>query len=145
MPIEPAVDTTTSPTRRVLQMIVYERLAQTAKWGNQNHHNVDTVLTQRQGGCTPERMAQEYGIPTAIRAKYLCQKAAQEGEVTWGHILVEEVAEAIDAATHLDLKTHRMGAEAAGALRFNLCAELIQVAAVAVAWAEKLIEAGAES
>ncbi|AMU58940.1 hypothetical protein [Mycobacteroides abscessus] len=131
----PAAETT--PTGRVLQIVFYERISQNAKWGDQNHPNVETVLTQRPGGCTPERMAEEYGIPSAMRAKYMCQKAAREGEPTWAHILVEEVAEAIEAATHLDRAAH-LDSDAFDALRQRLHAELIQTAAVAVAWAEKI-------
>ena len=107
--------------------IIAERLRQIEKWGEQNHPDVDQVLMNRRGGCTPQRMAEEYAIPTASRAQFSCNNAARRGQLTFAHILVEEVAEAIDGAT--------MGvAAAAGELR----TELIQVAAVAVAWVEKL-------
>ncbi|MBE5453437.1 hypothetical protein E3G52_000301 [Mycobacteroides abscessus] len=122
---------------RVLQLIVYELHAQQEKWGDQNHPNVDPILTQREGGCTVERMADEYGIPSAGRARYLCQQAAQQGASTWGHILVEELAEAIEAATLVD-QANDLPDDVRGALRYCLHRELIQVAAVAVNWAEKV-------
>ncbi|WP_230685442.1 hypothetical protein, partial [Streptococcus pneumoniae] len=68
-----------------------------AKWGEQNHPDVDRVLTDRAGGCRPQRMAEEYGVPDATRAKAGCDAAAKIGQCTWAHILVEEVAEAIEA------------------------------------------------
>lgn len=54
-------------------------------------------------------------------AREQCQRAAAEGRVTWAHILQEEFVEAL--------------AEVGPA---KLRAELIQVAAVAVAWIEAL-------
>ncbi|MCA2331883.1 hypothetical protein JF714_15680 [Mycobacterium avium] len=55
-------------------------------------------------------------------AKRDCQRAALDGRLTYRHILDEEVAEAFAETDPIKLKT-----------------ELIQVAAVAVAWVEKLI------
>lgn len=112
---------TTVPTAtdHVLAEIRKERKAQDAKWGEQNHLLVDQTLI----GRPTERMADEYEIPTATRARVLCQRAAALGAVTWGHILVEEVAEFIcaDPADELAMR-----------------AELIQVAAVAVAAIESI-------
>lgn len=51
-----------------------------------------------------------------------CERAFKDGRGTWRHILNEEVAEALAESDPEKLKT-----------------ELIQVAAVAVAWVEKLI------
>lgn len=117
----------------VLEDVRAERERQEIKWGQQNHPDVDQVLMNRPsvtdengriwpGGCSPQRMAEHYEIPTAGRAKFLCQNAGQTTGDTYAHILIEEVAEAIEAAT--------LGA--------GLREELIQVAAVAVAWVEKL-------
>jgi hypothetical protein len=50
-----------------------------------------------------------------------CERAFQDGRGTWAHILDEEVAEALAESDPAKLR-----------------AELIQVAAVAVAWVEKL-------
>ncbi|WP_236738615.1 hypothetical protein [Mycobacteroides abscessus] len=71
-------------------------------------------------------MAEHYELPSASRAKFMCEDAFKKGEGTYAHILVEEVSEAIEAAT----------------LGQGLRDELIQVAAVAVAWVEKLDREG---
>lgn len=111
-------------TTDVLDEIVWERQRQDIKWGEQDHPDVDQVLMNRPGGCSEKRMAEQYEIPTASRAKYLCELAAERGETTWGHILVEEVAEAIEAATQESTQLLRE--------------ELVQVATVAVAWVEAI-------
>ena len=66
------------------------------------------------GGCS-----QQYWAGVARRD---CDRAFAEGRGTYRHILEEEVAEALAESDPEKLK-----------------AELIQVAAVAVAWVEKLI------
>lgn len=86
--------------------------------------DVDQVLMTREGGCTDLRMAQEYEVPTSSRAKFLTDIAFSRGQGTWAHILVEEVAEAIEAAT--------TGSQA------DLRAELVQVAAVAMRWVDTI-------
>ncbi|QDM57120.1 hypothetical protein SEA_WHACK_57 [Rhodococcus phage Whack] len=108
----------------VLTEVAEERVRQDAKWGEQNHPDVDQVLMTREGGVSPSRMAEHYEIPTAGRAKFLCDQAANFGQVTYAHILIEEVAEVVEAATRASVT--------------ELRTELIQVAAVAVAWVEKL-------
>lgn len=93
--------------------------------GNQDHlPGVDQALLSREGGCTAGRMAEEYEIPSATRAKFLCDYAARWGECTWAHILVEELSEAIEAATEGDTE--------------NLRTELVQVGAMVVGWIESL-------
>jgi len=130
-----------APTHRheVLCEINAERTRQDAKWGEQNHPDVDRVLTDRgpspqdpvrfPGGCSPRRMAEHYGVPTTRCAKAECDGAAEIGQCTWAHILVEEVAEAIEAAC--ESQQGRMSVDA-------LRAELVQVAAVAVSWIEAI-------
>ena len=111
----------------VLAEIAAERRRQDAKWGEQNHPDADPVILSRLAldGTygTPEavalRLAQEYEIPTAARAKRICQTEAASGGATWIGIAVEEVAEALEAV-----------AAGPDALR----AELVQAAAVFVAW-----------
>jgi hypothetical protein len=89
----------------VLAEVAAERHRQDARWGEQNHQD-----------GTGSAYAAE-----AVLARKECGRAAGAGELTWRHILLEEIAEA--------------GAEHdPGSLR----EELIQVAAVAVAWAEAL-------
>jgi len=92
-------------TDRVLDEIAYERTAQDQKWGEQNHPNGTNRILEH----------------FAIKRRLACQRAARDGNVTWRHILDEEVAEA-------------SAAEDPTALR----AELVQVAAVAVAWIEAI-------
>lgn len=129
-----------APTHRheVLGEIDAERTHQDAKWGEQNHPDVDRVLTAHgieqklvgfAGGCTSQRMAEEYGVPTAYHARSACDGAARIGQCTWAHILVEEVAEAIEAGCE-----SQQGRASVDALR----AELVQVAAVAVSWIEAI-------
>ena len=98
-----------------------ERLRQDAKWGVQNHPSVDRMLAERPGGCTPERMAEEYEIPSAERAQALCQDAAGNGDCTWAHIAVEELSEAVEAAVTSEARCRE---------------ELVQLAAVVKAWIE---------
>lgn len=113
-----------SATASVLDEVKAERINQDEKWGEQNHPDVDQVLLKRPGGCSTFRMAEHYEIPTAHRAKFLCKHAGETTGDTYAHILIEEVCEAVEQATLQN--------------RDNLRTELIQVAAVAVAWVEKL-------
>lgn len=110
-------------TEKVLHEVLAERMRQETKWGEQNHPDFDTVLLGREGGCSAERMSAEYEVPSEARGKFLCQDAFQKGRGTYAHILIEEVAEAVGACNQP---------------RAKLREELIQVAAVAVAWVEKL-------
>ncbi|MGW4850188.1 hypothetical protein ACWEPZ_03005 [Streptomyces sp. NPDC004288] len=78
-----------------------EREAQLAKWGEQKHPdgtNLDNA-------------------DWANHARSQCQRAADEGRVTWAHILQEEFTEALAETDLVKLRT-----------------ELVQVAAVAAAW-----------
>lgn len=109
-------------TAQVLLDLIRERGAQDKKWGEQNHASFDPVLSSWDGGAPAERMANEYEIPGEARAKFLCQKAFAEGQGTWMHILVEEIAEACGSYDKPD----------------KLREELVQVAAVVVAWIEML-------
>lgn len=111
-------------TDEVLVDVRFERTRQDTKWGEQNHPDVDQILMTREGGCTPDRMAAEYQIPAAYQARRQCKIAASRDQVTWAHILIEEVAEAVEAATSTD--------------PILLRDELVQVAAVAVGWIECL-------
>lgn len=115
----------------ILGEVENERRRQDWRWGEQNHPDVDQVLMNRVGGCSPQRMAEHYEIPSAQRAKHLCKRAAAEEEVTFAHILLEEVCEAIEAATNRNTDATPQNAAA-------LRTELIQVAAVVVAWVEKI-------
>jgi len=99
-----------------------ERAAQHRKWGQQDHPDGAIRLVARINGSPVEWLAEDLEIPTAPRAKANCDAAARAGRLHWSVILVEEVAEAVDAIGDYE------------ALR----AELVQVAAVAVAWIEAI-------
>jgi len=89
----------------VLAEVAAERRRQDGQWGEQNH---------------PDGTGDAYTDDAALARKE-CERAADNGDLTWRHILLEEVAEAMAEREPADLRR-----------------ELIQVAAVAVAWAEAL-------
>ena len=90
----------------VLREVLHERHMQDAKWGEQDHPN----------GTSGHNFKRE-----ADHARRACNKAAQNGTVTWFHILREEFWEAMSETDDKRLR-----------------AELIQVAAVATAWVEAI-------
>jgi hypothetical protein len=95
---------TTPGLKAFAEAIDTERQAQLAKWGEQ-HHPDGT-------GLHPARQKQ-----LADEARALCQRAAREGFLTWSHILMEEVREAMAEENPAALRT-----------------ELVQCAAVIQAW-----------
>ncbi|HEX6869939.1 MAG TPA: hypothetical protein VF163_02480 [Micromonosporaceae bacterium] len=112
-----------SATDLVLVEVAAERRRQDERWGEQNHPLVDPAMA----GRPLQLVALQHEIPTALRGRDLCQKAAERGELTWAHILVEEVAEFVGTEPR-DTAAVR--------------AELVQIAAVAVAAIESLDRAG---
>lgn len=90
-------------TVAVLEEVAQERLRQDQKWG---------PLSYRVG-----MNARKYEMPEESRAKQLCETASKDGTLTWGHILVEELAEALDSFSEAEQER-----------------ELVQLAAVAI-WA----------
>lgn len=90
----------------VFRDIVEERAAQDARWGEQNH---------------PDGTSSEMWGPNAKLWRFRCDGAAKAGDVTWKHILLEEVYEALAESDPAKLRE-----------------ELIQVAAVAAAWVEAI-------
>lgn len=92
----------------ILREVDNQLHAQIEKWGVQDHPD---------GTQEDEDYAD-----LAELSKAYCEKVRSEGKMTWAHIIDEELAEAL--------------AEPAGSK--NLRTELIQVAAVAVAWVENL-------
>jgi hypothetical protein len=108
-------------TRDVLSDVFVERVRQEEMWGQQNHPDLDPLLVD--DCATPTQIALWYHIPTAARAKMMCASLVEEKGLTWPDILIEEVSEAVEAA-----------GESPEALR----EELVQVAAVAVAWIEAI-------
>lgn len=95
-------------TRAVLEEVAAERWSQDQKWGAQDH---------------PDGTADNPTLRAAwaMSARDECNRAAKLGKLTWRHIMSEEVAEAHAESDPAKLR-----------------AELIQVAAVAVAWIESI-------
>ncbi|MFG1679442.1 NUDIX domain-containing protein [Nonomuraea sp. NPDC049269] len=91
---------------RVLGDVAAERAAQDARWGMQ---------------AVPDGTGAEDAVAEADRARRETDEAGRRGELTWRHILREEVLEAFAESDPELLRT-----------------ELIQVAAVAVKWAQAL-------
>lgn len=107
----------TGATARVLADVVEERVRQEAKWGQQNHPD---GTGDDWAFCSGQHAG--WALEAADDAHRRCQEAPSKpwGD-TYALILNEEVAEAFaEKDPHL------------------LREELIQVAAVAVAWVEKL-------
>lgn len=107
----------TIATRGVLAEVLLERVRQDAKFGAERDH--PSVDPRHEG--FPTALAARYGVPHEAFAKESCERAFREGRGTYADIAVEEVAEAI-------------GAEDEQARR----AELVQCAAVFVAWIEAI-------
>lgn len=109
---------------RVMDEVAAERERQDAKWGQQNHPDdrPGAWWNGRGDGSAVRRRCEEFRLPSPASARDQCDHNARMGDLAWGDILVEEVAEAVGAA-------HDPAA---------LRAELIQVAAVAVAWVEAI-------
>jgi hypothetical protein len=103
------------PVTPVLVEVARERARQDARWGEQNHPLWHESLPD------PVIRASHYGVPTERAAKWLCEIEAKGGCQTYVSILVEEVAEAVSAQDEAHAR-----------------AELVQVAAVAVAMCEAI-------
>lgn len=107
---------------QVLAEVAAERQRQDAKWGEQNHPDGTGV-------SWPEMVIPAFGWSSTLQpahqaahlARKTCQRAAKDGRCTWLAIALEEVAEAFAETDPARLR-----------------AELIQVAAVAVAWVEAI-------
>lgn len=97
--------------------IIAERARQDAKWGEQNWPSVGTYCDAR----APEIAAEVFEIPTEAQAKFMCQQATASGELTFAHIAIEELCEAVAAPDDVARR-----------------AELVQLAAVCVQWIEAI-------
>ena len=109
--------------------VLTERVRQETKWGEQNHPIVEEqhVAAPMVAICAARR----HSVPFAVAAKALCDGFARQGRVTYADILVEEVAELVEAAA--------IHGDASDAAR----AEAVQVAAVALAIVERIDRARA--
>jgi len=106
---------------KVFNDIRSERERQEKKWGQQTHPCLDQTLINRPGGSTPERMCLFYEIPSEIRAKFMCDNSFKNNKGTYAHIALEEFSEVV---SEFDPGKRRV--------------ELVQLAAVCVAWVESL-------
>jgi hypothetical protein len=115
-----ALETRQSALRNVYEDVRAECEAQIDKWGVQNH---PIIYAQMVGDMSPTA---RYAIPSELRWKHQYDLDVLRGQVNWGTILLEEVAEAITAASKGDtVHTYH---------------ELIQVAAVALQAAANVSE-----
>lgn len=97
----------------VLNEVVRERRSQDAKWGEQNHPD----------GTGPNYPWHLVGTAEQIRERMraACDQEHREGNGTWVSIALEEFAEAVAEDNPRELRK-----------------ELVQVAAVFVAWIESI-------
>lgn len=103
----------------ILEEVAVERARQDDKWGEQNHPNgtgSDRTVLHSLGA-----FQQDVNLDLAELAKQRVDLLARSGACTYEAILTEEWAEAIACDNPAELR-----------------AELIQVAAVAVAWVEAI-------
>jgi hypothetical protein len=104
----------------VIDDVVKERARQDEKWGEQNHPDLPAAIAD----LSSAEIAAVLGIATAPVATRSCESAFAVNSGSWSRILIEEVAEVVEAAAVRDSASLRR--------------ELIEVAAVAVAWAEAI-------
>lgn len=111
-------------TADVLLDVSLERLRQNNKFGIQDLAMLSQIPNPQD--VSYSLMSDHYGIAVASRAKYNCDNAFENNIGTWFHVLVEEVAESMEAAYfHGDISK-------------ELEEELIQTAAVAIAMVEHI-------
>ncbi|MHC1664725.1 hypothetical protein ACODUI_06220 [Stenotrophomonas geniculata] len=114
----PAQAVDLGPSQSVLDEVAQERARQEAKWGQQNHVDwTPTSAATDLAGAWPAGAGDHFKFITDYKAK-----GAEGHRLGYFDILMEEVAEAHDEARDGNAKATR--------------AELVQVAAVAVAWIE---------
>ena len=104
---------------RVLVDIVAERHRQDAKWGRQDHPDGTGPNEYWLGGLGISHDLDAQELARLLRRR--CQQRFAEGKGTWADISLEEFAEALAEDGPVKLR-----------------AELIQKAAVAVAWVEAI-------
>lgn len=105
----------------VAEEVIGERLRQDQQWGEQGHPDGIHPGINWATEIAPAFERGDVAVQIASIARKECQRAARQGEVTWLKILREEVAEAFAETDPVKLR-----------------AELLQVAAVAVAWIEAI-------
>lgn len=134
-------------TLSVLDEIAAERGRQFAKWGDQaDCADADPVILARLAdpdeehywrapGAVARRLSEEYEIPTGERGKQICQREADRHGGTHAGIVIEEIAELIEAVaySHAEDDITKMRAEA------------IQAAATLVQWIEAMDRRGVKA
>jgi acetyl-CoA acetyltransferase len=110
-------------TQPVLGEVLAERIRQDEKWGEQNWPSFYDDAYE----LHPDLRAEYYRVPTEEIAKFATERRFKARRGTYADIFVEEVAEAIGALDEAHLRE-----------------ELVQVAAVAVAWIEAIDRRKAE-
>lgn len=113
----------------VYEEVQTERVRQNEKWGEQNHPIIDPD-TFTHGGVSfaGREVCEWYGVPSEKDACEAYECAVSRGDVAWADVLIEELAEALEAATRSESEAR---------------AELVQLAAVAIA-AVECIDRGAQ-
>lgn len=104
----------TPTTQPVLNEVLAERIRQDEKWGEQNWPSFNERIA-------PAHRPLYYGIIEEGAAKWRTEHRFKERAGSYADIFIEEVAESIEAETEELLRE-----------------ELVQVAAVAVAWIEAI-------
>lgn len=104
--------------KQIADEIIAERDKQDKKWGEQNHPSIKEHFLENPT-YTISEIAAEYKIPDVEEAKKICDLMAKLKECTWADIAIEEMCEAICTTD----EKHRRE-------------ELIQLAAVVMAWIE---------
>jgi hypothetical protein len=113
-------------TTRTLLEVAAELERQHEKWGEQNHPDgTGPYVRWAQNIIEHLPHHRRSAESSADLAKWECDRLAESGESDWLHILLEEVAEAFAESDPVKLRT-----------------ELIQVAAVAVQWADAIDRRG---
>lgn len=120
---------------RVFGDIACERINQMRKWGVQRHTSIDPTTLHQMERIREYRRNYppafidaaangQHSLPSARHARSLCEAAGRDNRLSWVHILVEELCEAVEAVALYgdDSPEARM--------------EIVQTAAVAVAWLE---------
>lgn len=102
----------------IFNEIKAERERQELKWGEQDHPILDPILIN----LSPQRMCEEYEIPSEDRARQLVEIHDERRDLTYFHILMEEISEVASCGSNVE----------------ELRKELIQSAAVLIAMIESL-------
>ena len=112
--------TTAARTRAVLDLVLAEREAQEARYGDANVHIVDGTGPDTRW-LMPFTVASAHKVQVELRKDYE-EFEEETGRPTWVHLVREELAEAFQ--------------EPPGP---KLAEELVQVAALCVSWVERLL------